>query len=241
MKHVRLAHQDRPDRSWAQGRGSTPPAFARCSMRCWEPTGWSCGCGTGSACELRSWAALTRGTGGDRLKHGGVDSVSVVDHRIWACCNHVSYAARSVLLELQNPCTKIQASSRITLAPSSRNIRSLLKCEDVRSRRVAWQQLFKKGAPKALGDVFLAVLGAITMDSGYFEAEQLMLEHYQDSEELFQLMKNRGLPAGIPVHDIMSTNGLRQLGKLSTGPVRDVPRGGNSTAAFIVTGAGTKS
>ena len=37
------------------------------------------------------------------------------------------------------------------------------------------------------------------------------LQHYQDSERIFDIMKDREVPAGIPIHTLMSTNGLQQL------------------------------
>ena len=93
----------------------------------------------------------------------------------------------------------------------AKEFQKLSQPKDQEERNVKWQQLFKSGAPKALGDVFLAVIDAIAMDSDYFEAEQLMLQHYQDSERIFDIMKDREVPAGIPNHTLMSTNGLQQL------------------------------
>jgi len=142
---------------------------------------------------------------------GGVDNVIALDRRIWVCCNHVSYAARSILTELHESMNKDSRELEEAINRFAKEFKKLSQPKDQRERNVKWQQLFKSGAPKALGDVFLAVIGAITMDSDYFEAEQLMLQHYQDSEQIFELMKNREVPAGIPNHTLMSTNGLRQL------------------------------
>ena len=93
----------------------------------------------------------------------------------------------------------------------AKEFQKLSQPKDQEERNVKWQRLFKSGAPKALGDVFLAVIDAVAMDSDYFEAEQLMLQHYQDSERIFDIMKDREVPAGIPNHTLMSTNGLQHL------------------------------
>ncbi|CAE7480755.1 unnamed protein product [Symbiodinium necroappetens] len=97
----------------------------------------------------------------------------------------------------------------------AKEFQKLSQPKDQEERNVKWQQLFKSGAPKALGDVFLAVIDAIAMDSDYFEAEQLMLQHYQDSERIFDIMKDREVPAGIPNH---STCGKTFAGTLREGP-----------------------
>ncbi|CAE7217129.1 unnamed protein product, partial [Symbiodinium sp. KB8] len=70
--------------------------------------------------------------------------------------------------------------------------------KDQKERNVKWQQLFKSGA--------------IAMDSDYFEAEQLMLQHYQDSrgERIFEIMKDREDFWGL-LRGFCGTNGLQQL------------------------------
>ena len=130
-----------------------------------------------------------------------------LDRRIWVCC----YAARSILTELHESMNKDSRELEEAINRFDKEFKKLSQPKDQKERNVKWQQLFKSGAPKALGDVFLAVIGAIAMDSDYFEAEQLMLQHYQDSERIFDIMKDREVHAGIPNHTLMSTNGLQQL------------------------------
>ena len=61
----------------------------------------------------------------------------------------------------------------------AKEFKKLSQPKDQRERSVKWKPLFKSGARKASGDVFLAVIGAFTMDLDYFEAEQLMLQPRQ--------------------------------------------------------------
>ena len=122
---------------------------------------------------------------------GGVDNVIALDRRIWVCCNHVSYAARSILTGLHESMNKDSRELEEAINRFAKEFEKGSQPKDQKERNVKWQQLFKSGAPKAFCDVFLAVIGAIAMDSDYFEAEQLMLQHYQDSERIFDIMKDR--------------------------------------------------
>ncbi|CAE7629969.1 SEC14L1 [Symbiodinium sp. KB8] len=122
---------------------------------------------------------------------GGVDNVIAPDRRIWVCCHHVSYAARSILTGLHESMNKDSRELEEAINRFAKEFEKRSQPKDQKERNVKWQQLFKSGAPKAFCDVFLAVIGAIAMDSDYFEAEQLMLQHYQDSERIFDIMKDR--------------------------------------------------
>ena len=141
---------------------------------------------------------------------GGVDNDTALTQRIWACCNHVNYAAKSVVLELHK--TMNQDSVELKTA----NKRFAQQFAKVSQQKDRWRRLFELGAPKALGDLFLAVIGAITMDSDCCDAEALMQKHYEESERIFEILQDGKF--GIPEHTLLSTNGLLQL-------QRDFPEG----------------
>ena len=88
--------------------------------------------------------------------------------------NHVSFAARSILTELHESMDKDSRELEEAVSRFAKEFKKLSQPKDQRERSVKWKPLFKSGARKASGDVFLAVIGAFTMDLDYFEAEQLM-------------------------------------------------------------------
>lgn len=107
-------------------------------------------------------------------------SLKAMKHRLMACCNHVGYAAS---------CIKNDLHKNINLSSTElqEHIEKVCK-KSPKEGSSRWPQLFKVGAPKALGDVFLAVIGAISMDSDHNEAKQLMHRHYRDSAEIYDAM-----------------------------------------------------
>lgn len=107
-------------------------------------------------------------------------TLKAMKHRLMACCNHVGYAAS---------CIKNDLHKNINLSSTElqEHIERVCK-KSPKEGSSRWPQLFKVGAPKALGDTFLAVIGAISMDSDHNEAKQLMYRHYRDSAEIYDAM-----------------------------------------------------
>ena len=96
-----------------------------------------------------------------------------------AYCSHVSYANTCVLLNLHE-----------TLLDSSEELVTRVRefAELVRSR-CGWNRLFRHGAPRALGDSFLACVGAVAVDGAAqpTDVEQLAdmhLEHCKGAERV---------------------------------------------------------
>eukprot|EP00913_Durusdinium_trenchii_P004423 g4102.t1 len=103
-------------------------------------------------------------------KDPGLFSLAAMYTRFWASCNHVGYAVSCLKHDLhKNLNFKSQHLQEIA-DHIDRLLKKYPKSEKSEKEPVKWQTLFKLGAPKALGDEFLAVIGAITMDSDYNEA-----------------------------------------------------------------------
>eukprot|EP00930_Biecheleria_cincta_P031170 TRINITY_DN21631_c0_g2_i1.p1 TRINITY_DN21631_c0_g2~~TRINITY_DN21631_c0_g2_i1.p1 ORF type:complete len:1478 (+),score=338.07 TRINITY_DN21631_c0_g2_i1:79-4512(+) len=100
-----------------------------------------------------------------------VESHEAVQRRLRACCNHVSYAHSCVRLGLHKA---VNHSAGKDLEDALKKFASKV----LKSSELKWQSLFKSGAPKVLGDLFLACVGAIVMDSDHMEADNLLSKHY---------------------------------------------------------------
>ena len=89
--------------------------------------------------------------------------------RLLACCNHVSYAYTCVKLNLH----KALHHNAEELKPAVKRFAKAV------GRGAKWEELIARGAPKALGDVFLACVGAVVLDGGGNEADTLLDTHMQ--------------------------------------------------------------
>lgn len=116
-------------------------------------------------------------------KDPGLFSLAAMYTRFWASCNHVGYAVSCLKHDLHK---NLNFKSQHLQDHIDRLLKKYPKSEKSEKEPVKWQTLFKLGAPKALGDEFLAVIGAITMDSDYNEARTLMTRHYTEtSKDIF--------------------------------------------------------
>ena len=103
-----------------------------------------------------------------------VRTVEEMDSRLLGCCNHVSYAMSCVMLQLHKAvfcsCAEMQVSIK----------RFAWKVDKIKEQAAdnVLPHLLKNGAPKVLGDVFLACIGAIVMDSDDTEAEEVLKKHF---------------------------------------------------------------
>ncbi|CAE8591751.1 unnamed protein product, partial [Polarella glacialis] len=95
-----------------------------------------------------------------------LDSWESMDSKMAACCNHSSYAYSCVKLGLHRA---VHHSVGSELEETIRKFARRYSPERDTEGQL-WHQLWKQGAPKVLGDVFLACVGAIVMDSDYTEA-----------------------------------------------------------------------
>ena len=127
-----------------------------------------------------------------------IDSFRAMQRWLQACCNHVSYAHSCVKLALHDA---INESSPELKEVVKRFARRASRNQGVEER---WSRLFKSGAPKVLGDVFLALVGAIVMDSDHMEAEKLLATHCNDCRDVYDL-----LPSDMPKYSTVSLDDMR--------------------------------
>ena len=99
-----------------------------------------------------------------------------------ACCNHVAYARTCVDLQLHQG----------ILMNSAELKQSVLSFVNVVARAKAkrdedpWPRLLCHDAPRVLGDVFLACMGAVVMDgeNGYLHAKEVLRKHVKECETM---------------------------------------------------------
>ena len=135
-----------------------------------------------------------------------LDSLQAMKHRVMACCNHVGFAASCIKNDLHK---NINLSSPELQEHIERVCKKYPKDGPIAISK--WPQLFKVGAPKALGDVFLACVGAITLDSDHNEARHLMDKHYKDSSDIFKAMTAMG---GAPAEPKTPKAGSREPARI---------------------------
>ena len=89
--------------------------------------------------------------------------------KLLACCNHVAYARTCVMLGVSNMCFQ-------SVCDTFRN--SVTKFTSAVQHAKSWRNLVRRTAPpKALGDTFLACVGAVLLDSHFSQAIPLMQQH----------------------------------------------------------------
>ena len=98
-------------------------------------------------------------------------SVKEMESRLMGCCNHVAYARSCVQHNihafLRHESDKLQQSISDFERP-------------VRNNNATWEQLVQIGAPKALGDVFLACIGAVIIDDQLDKVRPVIKQHVED-------------------------------------------------------------
>ena len=97
-----------------------------------------------------------------------------------SCCNHTSFAFS---------CVKLGLHKAMNRTPTCEFEDAILNFVSRSAKSLA--ELLQGGAPKALGDVFLACLGAVIMDSEYTEAISLLEQHFEDCFGFTSIMKPR--------------------------------------------------
>ena len=101
-----------------------------------------------------------------------------VDAIAWrkVCCNHLSYACTCVRLSLHENGLKVDSTP---LKASIQEFGRLYRL--VADREDPWPWLVSHGAPRALGDAFLAVVGAMYLDSNWCKAKDhvrtILIDH----------------------------------------------------------------
>ena len=140
--------------------------------------------------------------GGDEAGLAGDETRQQVAHRVpvrnsadlerrrLACCNHLAYAKSAVRLGLHE--NMLQLSPKLARAVRA-FVRAVNKADAAwdRKRSNPWPALLRQGAPRALGDIFLACIGAMIMDCAqttggcpYLEAEKVILQHILDCDSM---------------------------------------------------------
>ena len=105
-----------------------------------------------------------------------------------ACCNNVAYARTCVELGLYKG--MLQGSKDL-----SRSIHSFVKAvarsKEDESAEKGWMRLLRHDAPRAIGNVFIACLGATIMDGAqgvqeysYLDARKVLVQHIKDGKDM---------------------------------------------------------
>ena len=98
-------------------------------------------------------------------------SVKEMESRLMGCCNHVAYA-RSCVRHGIHGCLRHE-SDKLKQSISDFQLA-------VHSNSATWEQLVQIGAPKALGDVFLACIGAVIIDDQLDKVRPVIKQHVED-------------------------------------------------------------
>ena len=99
---------------------------------------------------------------------GNSTHVTFIRCKLLGCCNRVSYARTCVDLEIGD----VLQHSSDALTQSIHKFGRAVK------RGTSWQQLVAwSNPPKALGDIFLACVGAVIVDSDFSKVEQILRRH----------------------------------------------------------------
>ena len=98
---------------------------------------------------------------------------------LWsACCSHVTYATSCVILNLHKGIRHDSQQLERSITHFANIVtQASLSFEDVENK--PWPHILAHDAPRALGDAFIACLGAIVMDgsNGYLQARKILLKH----------------------------------------------------------------
>lgn len=98
-----------------------------------------------------------------------------------ACCSHIAYATSCVLMQLHKG---IQHDSQ----ELSRSIKAFAGTVHKAWKKDAnpWPRILANDAPRAIGDAFIACLGAMVLDagSGYLQAREVLIKHVQWCEKI---------------------------------------------------------
>ena len=96
--------------------------------------------------------------------------------KLLACCNHVAYARTCVQLGISRMLCQSSDTLQTSLDKFTRSVK----------RAQTWRELVGRTAPpKALGDTFLACVGAVLLDSHFCSAIPLMQQHVDLCAEFF--------------------------------------------------------
>jgi len=94
-----------------------------------------------------------------------------MERRLIGCCNNVAYARTCVR-------HNIHSFLRHNSEPLQNSISEFELA--VRNNNASWEQLLQIGAPKALGDVFLACIGAVIIDDQLDKVRPVIKQHVED-------------------------------------------------------------
>ena len=139
-----------------------PACTSFCSPRDWK--GWA---STESSC-VSSDQTEER----DRIR-----TVDELQRRLGGCCNHASYARSCVNLGLH------EAVHKAMIPDLEESIRKFARLVD-KEKRENKGRLYRTGAPKVLGDVFAACVGATVMDADHMEAREMWRQHHGECAPL---------------------------------------------------------
>lgn len=141
----------------------------------------------------RGLAAWKQGKVAPATECPACESVDEMETRMLIYCNHTTYARTSVRIGLH---MALQVESKDLKASIARFAK-----RDERTRPAegakpgdGWKEVLAKGAPRALGDVFLACVGAVVLDGEHTEADLLLQRHMKECSDINPKELGRRLP-----------------------------------------------
>ena len=141
-----------------------------------------------------------------------------------ACCSHIAYANTCVMLELHQG---IQHNSP-ELAQSMKCFEQIVAKAWRKEPANPWPRILANDAPRAIGDAFIACLGAIVLDGGYPAATEIMKKHVSNCETMpFPQVADAELcsPKGISCDSLLS--------RLSAADLQNVVRDARGTVCEL--------
>lgn len=94
-------------------------------------------------------------------------SVEEMERRIFVCCSHLAYSHTCVQLGMHQALHHNSADLLLSVETFASAVKS----------QASWEELLWWNPPKALGDIFVACIGAIILDSNYSNAAQVLADH----------------------------------------------------------------
>ena len=131
---------------------------------------------------------LTFGTDWPFIEAGELSSPEKLRKRLDACCNNIAYARTAVELGLHKGMRQGSPELQKSVQSFEKAV-ARFKEDCYKTGTNPWHRLLRHDAPRALGNTFIACLGAIVMDGAqcvdsYFDAKKVLEKHVADCKSM---------------------------------------------------------